>query len=303
MCVAALGAEILACSSVAATPGTTRSTTAAPSVHATGRIAFQRSGPNGGVYVIDADGTNERHVTGSPASDGPSAQVPRWAPDASVLVVVAIRADGSVRPALVAPDGSGYRELDPDPALNLGAAAWSPDGQWLALEGWDDTNANRGGIYLLHPDGTGLRRLTTGHGIPGAFSPDGRRLVYGLEDSTLHIVDVDTGGDRQLSDRRIGLYPGFLPDGASVFAPIDGKVVVFDLSGRELRTVSPVEPKLNEPRLSSDGERFVFVYDPLVAVSPGVYLMNADGGGATKVVHTNMPGVEEVAPDWAPSSS
>ena len=61
----------------------------------------------------------------------------------------------------------------------VGAAAWSPDGEWLAC-----TVAPGGGlnqqVYLVRPDGTGLRRLTPGgreNNWLGPWSDDGRWLA------------------------------------------------------------------------------------------------------------------------------
>ncbi|KAJ5400672.1 hypothetical protein N7465_011161 [Penicillium sp. CMV-2018d] len=76
--------------------------------------------------------------------------------------------------------------------------AWSPDGNWLAfssdrntrwnghgnltylgLNGWEHTQEL--GIYVIRPDGSGLRRVVnrTGHclGSP-KWSPDGKRLIF-----------------------------------------------------------------------------------------------------------------------------
>ena len=101
-------------------------------------------------------------------------RIPHWSPDGSQVSITAVNAAGLVVPAIVAADGSGYRELAVDPTLNLGCAGWSPDEVWLLCEAWDDADATRAGIYLVRAaDGTGLKRLTTVRDIPGGYSPDG----------------------------------------------------------------------------------------------------------------------------------
>ena len=55
-----------------------------------------------------------------------------------------------------------------------------------------------------------------------------------------------------------------------------------------------------EARLAADGTHFVFSYDPETAAAPGVYRANLDGSDFRKVVHTDVAGIEEVAPDWGP---
>jgi Tol biopolymer transport system component len=47
---------------------------------------------------------------------------------------------------------------------------WSPDGRWIAFMSY-------GGIYRIHPDGTGLE-LIIRDGYYPAWSPDGTMLMY-----------------------------------------------------------------------------------------------------------------------------
>jgi WD40-like Beta Propeller Repeat len=268
-----------------------------------GRIAFQRhTSETVGAYVIDPDGQHERLL----AAD---AELPRWSPDGALIALAVHKPGDRLVVGLVAPDGSGLHVLEPDPTLNYAAAAWSPDGQWLAVETWDETDPDRNGIYLMHPDGTGLRKLTNG-GIPGAFSPDGRQLAFIDFDSGgtggyagpghLAIVDFDGSNQHRVGDLEIGPYPGFMPDGQSLYAFASGRIVVVDLSGRHLREIRVDEPKLAEGRLAVDGRHFVVVYDPQAVVAPGVWRIGVDGSGFAKVVHTNVVGIEESAGDWGP---
>ena len=68
--------------------------------------------------------------------------------------------------------------------------AWSPDGQWLAISSdRDSPNPHRPDgfeliqqtdIYVLHPDGSGLRRLTHTNSFAGSpsWSPDGKQIAF-----------------------------------------------------------------------------------------------------------------------------
>ncbi|HEY3349669.1 MAG TPA: S9 family peptidase [Thermoanaerobaculia bacterium] len=100
----------------------------------------------------------------------------------------------------------------------VGGVEWSPDGTWIAF-----SLAPGGGmnvqIYLVKPDGTGLRRLTDGGKETnrlGNFRHDGKRLVlgsnrrtgigidayvYDMEDGRLDLVSENqgTGGFEDLS--------------------------------------------------------------------------------------------------------
>ena len=256
-----------------------------------------RTGPNAGVYTIDPDGRNERLVRSA-------GEVPRWSPDGTLLTLVEDHPDGPVL-VVIKPDGSGRRVIHPDPTLNLGVAVWSPDGTWLAVEGWDDKKPSRNGVWLMRAkDGSGLRQLTTGHAVPGGFSPDGREVSYVRlsedEAGSLGVVDVDTGKSRAVGDLTVGLYSGFMPDGQSLFATSEGRIVILDRSGHQIGKVEVAEPHMIEAGLSRDGQHFVFGYDPEAAAAPGIYRTDLHGGDFAKVVHTDIGGIEEVAPDWGP---
>ena len=75
---------------------------------------------------------------------------------------------------------------------HMRALTWSPDGEWLAFE-TDD------GIYLVRPDGSGLRPVVEKGGVnpayAGQWSPDGARIAY-LRGGALSIVNVDGGDER-----------------------------------------------------------------------------------------------------------
>ena len=85
----------------------------------------------------------------------------------------------------------------------LGCSTWSPDGGRLAVEGFNDNDHSRNGIYLADAhDGGNIVRLTTNGqdstDVPGDWSPDGRQVAFvrgiaGQENGTLWVVDVDPG--------------------------------------------------------------------------------------------------------------
>jgi Tol biopolymer transport system component len=60
-------------------------------------------------------------------------------------------------------NGSNEQALTTDLAADT-QPEWSPDGEWIAFL------SDRSGhvdLYVVHPDGTGLRRLTRNAGVPG----------------------------------------------------------------------------------------------------------------------------------------
>jgi Tol biopolymer transport system component len=58
-----------------------------------------------------------------------------------------------------------------------GWPAWSPDGGWIAFASNRLGPANVGEIFVVHPDGTGLKQISSsGSFAQPAWSPDGRRI-------------------------------------------------------------------------------------------------------------------------------
>ena len=80
--------------------------------------------------------------------------------------------------------------------------AWSPDGEWLAFDGYLAAGDNsRGALQIVHPDGTGLRTIDAGSstaygdGDIGGFSPDGSRVLVTFQDRTpTQIIAVALSG-------------------------------------------------------------------------------------------------------------
>jgi Tol biopolymer transport system component len=85
-------------------------------------------------------------------------------------------------------DGTGLRRATAWKlnAGGLGELAWSPDGSRILFHSVaqfsDDPNLSTGDLYTIHPEGTGLERIThlpAGTGVQlGSYSPDGTKIVF-----------------------------------------------------------------------------------------------------------------------------
>ena len=106
---------------------------------------------------------------------------------------------------------------------------WSPAGDWI-LYGADRGGDEREGYYLISPDGHRERELLAPSGAFrsfGAFSRDGRLIAYATTerngvDFDIHLLDVETGEDRQVHRGVGGLYPiSWRPDGGALILSQD----------------------------------------------------------------------------------
>ena len=83
---------------------------------------------------------------------------PSWSPDGARLAFEVSDLDvGTSSIQVVDRDGSHLARLTPR-GLNAEEPAWSPDGEWIAFAAWRKGAGYD--LYVVHPDGSGLQRLT-----------------------------------------------------------------------------------------------------------------------------------------------
>jgi Tol biopolymer transport system component len=130
-----------------------------------------------------------------------------WRGPRETWVVSAV--DGRVRP-LVDPVSGRTHGVQP---------AWSPNRKWIAVA------RGTGGIWIVHPDGSGLKQLTSGPTLDGepAWSPDGTQIAFtSIADmrsprSDIWVINADGSGLRQLTKPpQSGYHPSFSPDGSQI---------------------------------------------------------------------------------------
>jgi TolB protein len=136
------------------------------------------------LYRVKADGTGLERLTDNPAYDDQAA----FSADGKQLVFVTTRSGGTAdlwtmdlqtkkAKALTSGPGGDYRP------------SWSPDGKWIAFASDRGSTMPMGhgrwehlqlaDLYVIHPDGTGLKRITEHGNFCGSpkFAADNRRVI------------------------------------------------------------------------------------------------------------------------------
>jgi len=142
-------------------------------------------GGSADIYRVHADGSGVERLTEGPSYDDQAA----LSPDGSTLAFVSTRDGGTANVWLLDLAHREYTNLTKNAGGNF-RPSWSPDGQWISFSSGRDTKPGRAepswellqsvAIYIVRPDGTGLRRLTELGGYSGSpqWSRDGKRIVY-----------------------------------------------------------------------------------------------------------------------------
>jgi hypothetical protein len=100
--------------------------------------------------------------------------------------------------------GASPKQITQDPTDQ--ALAQSPDGKWVAFMSFERDGAKDWEVYVMAPDGSNVKRLTTHPGIDGlpAWSPDGKWLAFVREAQAgsnawdVMVIRPDGSGEQKL---------------------------------------------------------------------------------------------------------
>ena len=208
------------------------------------------------LFRVNVDGTGVERLTDSPAYDDQAA----FSPDGARVVFVTTRGGGTANlwtldlatkaaRAVTSGAGGDYRP------------SWSPDGQWIAFASGRNSDLpfahgrwehlQLADIYIVRPDGSGLKRLTEHGNFCGSpkWTADSRRVVaYCMtaeqtldnrravqehpEDTRIVAIDVATGAQSELkAGAGVKFNPSLLKGGALAYIRKDGEPGIYYASG------------------------------------------------------------------------
>lgn len=147
------------------------------------------------IYRVHPDGSGLEQLTNDPAFDDQAS----LSPDEKKIAFVSSRS-GQADIYILDMGTKKVTNITNHPAGDF-RPSWSPDGKWIAFSTDRDSKKPRGNggfetshsteIYMMHPDGTGLKRMTTLDGFAGSpsWSPDGKGLIF-YETETVEINKI-----------------------------------------------------------------------------------------------------------------
>jgi hypothetical protein len=183
-----------------------------PALSADGRrIAFFR---NGGLWVMNADGSGAHGIAGST----PTGRQPAWSPDGTRIAFSGIPAGRQYHIWVVGDDGSNPVQVTNQSSGDF-APAWSPDGSRIA---YTRTN-NSTDIYTVDPSAPGSETPYVASNRTDdepSWSPDGSAIAFTTNRGSGNDVYVQAGpggtGTPVTSDPADDHAPSFSPDGTRI---------------------------------------------------------------------------------------
>jgi Tol biopolymer transport system component len=167
-----------------------------------------------GIYTVrSSDGGDLQRVTSNPGGDDCPSD---YSPSGNRIVFTRAN-ETTFALYTVRPDGTGLRQISPAGLnFNFCNGSWSPQGNEILVSAHQPDFDYHSSIWVIHSDGTGLRRIPVpdcggpnadpkGVGCPSpSWSPDGKKIVFsrqvGTEPHDIYTVNADGSGLFQVTN-------------------------------------------------------------------------------------------------------
>jgi Tol biopolymer transport system component len=193
------------------------------------------------------------------------------------------------------PFGGGKARQLTQPLQEASQPDWSAKSNLVALQCYAGGTFH---IWTMHPDGSGLKQITSGHGDDREprFSPDGKTIAFASDRAfkgsyDIWTVEVATGKLKQITSSDADEYkPNWSPDGAGLAfvsgVGIQAKSIEYiELASEKQHTIVSVDParaRVDAPSFSPDGKRIAYVlFEGAGIFLDDAHLIVSDLSGAT----------------------
>ncbi len=269
------------------------------------------------VYLIDADGLNEKSWKTSNWRYGPVA----WSPDGKYIAyhlqepqdeliagiwletpIILDILDAVLKNLLtsrliqVTAGLGGHMYLSPK---------WSPDGKWLALTSTNGSPDGMTDVCIIDIEGNQFKNLTRSPGRDevGSWSPDGSKIVFSSNrDGNGEIYVMGSNGRKQVNltnHPALDAAPTWSPDGTRIAFHSKRKesqddIYVMNPDGADIVNLTRHPWEDRAPAWSPNG-RWIAFHSFRLGRNPDIYVMDANGGNRAQL--TKDPG-SDTNPTW-----
>lgn len=243
------------------------------------------------IYQVDEDGDNFINLT----QQYEDSTDPTWRSDGEYLAFMYNFSLCTMRA-----NGNDFENL----SVGGGNFAWSPDGQWIAIE--QGIADDRTHIFIVNPTGSGLMDVTLGndsHRMPVWNPATGDLLCLSYADGESFIGEIDVTSkevyDYSYDANLISFGISFSPDGSQWVTSFGEGIAIVDASSLDYDIIEGTEEMYaREPAWSPDGMKIAYsIYDTERNTSD-IYTIDLASLEQKQVTNRGFVGIEGLT--WRP---
>ncbi|MEW6156080.1 MAG: PQQ-binding-like beta-propeller repeat protein [Verrucomicrobiota bacterium] len=251
------------------------------------------------VWAMRPDGTGRTRITNSPENEsGPV----YFIPDTIAVLGKLLFANSSNEIWFVNTIKNSKERVPVSGLPIVSTPSLSPDGQWIVFNGGPSGNSQ---IYVVRPDGSGLRRVTGGSGdlVWPSWSPDGKRISFHQVHGSAGVVNLDGTGQMNLPVEisHVRWSPGKKLVGSNWGFTYDADLFVYEFETRQTTKITNhgVDETFIFAEWSPDSSKLVVLRGDRSNNHGEIWTMNADATGPVRLT-ADWTDSNVNNPTWSP---